>query len=285
MGVALEIPLGYHFGMHLNGHTRRHFRRLFRILVIGGLAFSFLGQKICRAEGFFLLEDDKRTHFIVSSSLSLGSSLYLQTHGWSDWSAILTSMAGVMALGTVKEVLIDPTYDSKDQLSNLLGATTGAAVAFAIPTDSKSGFKLSMEGGFQDFYQPAQPYGEAGSIDTIQGTLVTHFWFADRWNISLSAGQSIAKSTSLSHGLGVNYSPVGWNRGRLLFALEAKYLESAPRHLSGVTALNHWVPSGTMSVEVGIPATDLQAHLGSDVFSFNGNYFFGPFLRVGIRVF
>lgn len=82
------------------------------------------------ADSFDAGETDKLAHMAAAYGLSLTGSTYLQTLGAPRWQAVLISSLATLAVGTAKELILDDSHSAGDQVANLIGVTTQAAVVF-----------------------------------------------------------------------------------------------------------------------------------------------------------
>ncbi len=84
------------------------------------------------ADGFDPRDLDKQAHLAVSYGLSLTGSLVLRRLDVPRWQAVAIAAAATLALGTVKELVLDDTYTWGDQLGNGLGTSGAAVVVFSL---------------------------------------------------------------------------------------------------------------------------------------------------------
>ncbi len=84
-----------------------------------------------QADDFSPRDLDKQAHMAVSYGITLTGSVVLRRYKVTRWKAVAISVATAMALGTFKELALDGSFSTADELANGIGAGVAAGLVFA----------------------------------------------------------------------------------------------------------------------------------------------------------
>ncbi len=100
------------------------------VLALAIALFVASGSRESRADSFDIGDIDKQAHVATSYGLTLTGAVVLQRFRVRRVASVLISVAATLALGTLKELVIDDRFSGGDEIANLIGAGSAAGIVF-----------------------------------------------------------------------------------------------------------------------------------------------------------
>ena len=102
-----------------------------RLLTAALLAATLSAGTAAEADSLDLTDLDKQAHVAVAYGLSLSGAVVLRRHDVPKWQATLTAASATLAIGLVKELVLDDELSWADQGANAIGVSLSTGVVFA----------------------------------------------------------------------------------------------------------------------------------------------------------